>query len=166
MVVDKCMDCHKQCHWSSATVQVVAKYAAKVRSGRMQYACIWLVFCAAPMLLCGCADPPPELETHAVTGTVTFSNGEPVQSGTIDFRSKKDQRLSMNGEILEDGTFEISTIYKNSNLTGAVEGPCSVIVTVMLPGNPIPVIADLPETYDVKPGANDFQIKLPLPAPK
>ncbi len=144
-------------------LQVAAKHAV---GNRYWSARICMFLCAMQILSTGCGEAPPAIETHAVTGTVMFSNGDPVQSGTIDFRSKKDQRLSMNGEILEDGSFEISTIYKNSNLAGAVEGPCSVIVTVMLPGNPIPVIADLPETYDVKPGANDFQIKLPLPAPR
>lgn len=101
-----------------------------------------------------------------MTGTVTFRNGDPVPAGTIDFRSKKDQRLSMNGEILADGSFEISTLHENQNLAGAVEGPCSAIVTVMIPGNPIPVIVELPDTYEVQPGDNEFNIQLKLPAPK
>lgn len=118
------------------------------------------------LFLAGCEEPPPALETHSVTGKVTFSNGEPVQSGTIDFRSKRDQRLSMNAEILEDGTFQLATLHENQNLPGAVEGPCSAIVTVFLPGNPIPAIVDVPETFDVKPGGNEFHIQLKLPAPK
>ena len=119
----------------------------------------------AVLFLLGCAEPPTSLETHAVTGTVSFRDGQPVQSGTIDFRSQRDQRLSMNAEILEDGSFELVTLHENRNLPGAVEGPCSAMVTVMLPGNPIPAIVDLPETFDVKPGDNEFHITLPLPAP-
>jgi len=125
----------------------------------------WLALYLPLLLLAGCQEPPPTLETHAATGTVTYRNGAPVQAGLIDFRSKRDQRLSMSADIREDGSFELTTLHENQNLQGAVEGPCGVIVTIFVPGNPIPLILDLPDTYDVKPGDNEFHIELKLPPP-
>ena len=125
-----------------------------------------LVMVLPLLLLAGCQEPAPTIETHGVTGTVRFSNGDPVKSGMIDFRSKRDQRLTMNGEILEDGSFELTTLHENQNHKGAVEGPCSAVVTLFFPGNPIPLNLDLPETYEVKSGDNEFHIKLKLPPPK
>jgi len=126
---------------------------------------LWLAILLPLLLLAGCQEPLPTLKTYGVTGTVRFSNGDPVQAGMIDFRSKQDQRLSMNANIREDGRFELSTLHENQNLKGAVEGPCGVMVTIFLPGNRIPLNLDLPDTYEVTAGDNDFDIKLKLPPP-
>ena len=126
----------------------------------------WLALVLPFGIVAGCQEPPPTLETHRVTGMVQFRNGDPVQSGTIDFRSQRDQRLSMNAEITEDGSFELTTLHENQNLPGAVAGPCSATVTIFLPGNPIPLVVDVPETFDVTSGDNEFLIKLKLPPPQ
>ena len=115
----------------------------------------------------GCqGEPTATLETHGVTGTVRFRNGDLLDSGVIEFKSKRDQRLSMNGEIQKDGSYELTTLHEQRNLVGAVEGPCGVMVTIFNTGTPIPLTVELPDTYEVKPGGNVFNLKLKVPPPK
>ena len=92
---------------------------------------ILLILCFAVYAI-GCA--PARLPTYAVSGTVEFSSGQPVQFGTVEFYNQKHDRTAT-GRIQPDGSFEMGTYEK---LDGAVSGKHQVvIVQVHMPGEPI-----------------------------
>lgn len=118
------------------------------------------------MLLVGCQKPaPPAIETHAVTGTVTFKDGSPLSGGTIQFMSVADSTLNMSATTGPDGSFTLQTVHGNQNLQGAIAGPCQVMLVYPQSGTPIPNIVTLPRPYEVRPEQNNFEIKLDLPPP-
>ena len=110
-------------------------------------------------LASGCSEPPPPIATHAVTGRITYKNGEPMAGGIVEFRSKHDQTLNMSAFTEEDGSFSLVTIYKNQNVSGAIEGPCQVTITLPIV-EPIPTSFELPDPYVVEAGDNHFEIQL------
>jgi len=69
----------------------------------------------------------------------------------------------MSANIEKDGSFKLTTLHEQQNLAGAVEGPCSAMVTVFRPGNPIPLMIDVKRTFEVESGKeNVFAIKLKM----
>lgn len=69
----------------------------------------------------GCSNQPP---TYPVVGRVTFSDGEPVNSGTVEFLSAEHD-LNARGKIKSDGSYVLSTFRPND---GAVAGRHRIIV--------------------------------------
>ena len=110
-------------------------------------------------LAAGCSEPPPPITTHAVTGRVTYKNGQPMAGGIVEFRSQRDQTLNMSAFTEDDGTFNLVTIVNNQNAAGAIEGPFRVSVTLPIV-EPIPTTIDLSEPYVVETGDNHFEIQL------
>lgn len=73
-------------------------------------------------VLSGCSDGRPQ--TYPVTGVVQFSNGKPVRSGTVEFRSTQ-HKLNARGKIDSSGHFRLGTF---DEMDGAVAGKHQVIV--------------------------------------
>lgn len=73
--------------------------------------------------LSGCSDGRPR--TYPVTGFVQFSDGKPVRSGTVEFRSTQ-HRLNARGKIDSTGRFQLGTFGTDD---GAVAGMHQAIVT-------------------------------------
>lgn len=71
----------------------------------------------------GCSDGRPP--TYSVTGIVQFSDGKPVRTGTVEFRSEQ-FKLNARGKIDSSGKFELGTF---EMADGAVAGMHQVIVT-------------------------------------
>lgn len=77
----------------------------------------------ALLFMCGCSkDPHPE--RFAVSGTVKFTDGQPVRTGVVEF-IPADGSLTATGRIETDGTFKLNTIANND---GAVPGDYVVVV--------------------------------------
>lgn len=72
-------------------------------------------------LVLGCSNQPP---TYPVSGRVAFGDGEPVDSGTIEFRSVE-LGLNARGKIGRDGSYKLTTFRPHD---GAVVGEHRVIV--------------------------------------
>ena len=117
-------------------------------------------------VLAGCSgSDTPDLDTYQVTGKISYRSGEPVSGGTIEFQSLSDQTLNMSSAIESDGSFALMTIYENQNLSGAIAGPCQVMLTLPMPNTPIPALIVLPQPYQVDPTTNHFEISLDFDAP-
>ncbi len=122
------------------------------------------------LAIIGCAkDPHPE--RFPVSGTVKFSDGQPVRTGIVEF-IPVDGSLTATGQIETDGTYQLSTI---ANEDGAVPGDYIVVVKQFIFYDKIPehkhdhggdvdtVYADertTPFKYQVKEGKNvaEFQV--------
>jgi hypothetical protein len=77
-----------------------------------------------------------EYPTYRAGGTVAFSDGAPVTSGSVEFRSVNTPRpVVAKGEIQPDGTFALSTFFPDD---GAVEGKHQAVVVPRVPGSPPP----------------------------
>ena len=99
---------------------------------------------------CGGSGTP----TYPVEGKVTFSDGRPLDGGTVELQPVVQQQppVAARGRIQSDGTFQISTFEPND---GAIEGEHRVRVVGPLPPGPIdpyqspePVIHHKFESYD------------------
>ena len=73
------------------------------------------------ILTAGCSNQPP---TYPVSGQVTFSDGEPVDSGTIEYRSDE-LGLNARGKISSDGSYQLTTFRPGD---GAVAGDHKVVI--------------------------------------
>ena len=81
------------------------------------------LLCIVTFLASGCSrDKYPK--RYTVTGTVSFPDGDPVQTGVVEF-IPLDGNLTANGNIQRDGTYSLSTIANND---GAVPGNYKVVV--------------------------------------
>lgn len=74
----------------------------------------------------GCADK--KFKTYAVTGKVTFEDGEPAQFGRIEFY-QPDQDVTAYANIQQDGSFTLGT---EQEADGAVEGDHQVMIMQMI----------------------------------
>lgn len=109
----------------------------------------------------GCGEStPPAPPTYAATGVVTWKNGTPLSGGIIQFVSQRDSTLNMSSPIGSNGRFALQTIVGNSNLPGAIEGPCQVLVTLPFAGVAEPTVIVLPQPYEITPQANEINIAL------
>ncbi len=122
------------------------------------------VSCAAVLLIAhilGCADPQsPPPPTFSVTGEVIGSDGEPLPGGIIQFISRADPARNMSSMIKYDGTFDLVTMHGNQNLAGAIEGPCTVLVTLPIVGGDVPQTITLPEPLVIEPHENHLVVDL------
>ena len=126
---------------------------------------IALILAISAAAAAGCGEePPPPPDTFGVTGQVTYSDGQPLGGGIIQFISKSDPALNMSSMIAEDGSFQLVTIHVNQNLAGAIEGPCEVLVTLPIVGGETPVVIVLREPYEIDSQENHFVIQLDQPA--
>jgi hypothetical protein len=75
----------------------------------------------------GCDQRP---RTYPVSGKVTFADGKPIHTGTIELK-ERETGINARGEIKQDGTFTLSTFDSND---GAVVGmhDCVVIQRVIV----------------------------------
>lgn len=74
---------------------------------------------------------PARIPTYPVAGTITFADGRPVRSGTIEFRSA-DFGTTATGTIRDDGTFTLGTYGSDD---GAAAGKQDVIVIQLIVGD-------------------------------
>ena len=80
--------------------------------------------------LIGCSGGQP---TYHASGRVTFSDGQPLEGGVVEFRSLDSQpSVSARGFIQADGTFQLTTFLTDD---GAVEGKHQVLVSPKRPGS-------------------------------
>jgi hypothetical protein len=125
----------------------------------------------AAVVLAGCGETK-----HPVKGTVTLDDGTPVTQGVVVFeRLEGGPAVTARGEIQSDGKYELSTDKPGD---GVPTGKYRVLV------NPRD-LTDTPDeektlpydtkylkfqasglSFEVKPGANEYAIKLSKPAPK
>lgn len=83
-------------------------------------------FLSCAYLIVGChAD---RIQTYPTSGKVVFTDGKPVQTGTVELESIT-FKTSATGRILEDGTFVLGT-YSSSD--GAVAGKHRAIVVQLI----------------------------------
>ena len=102
--------------------------------------------------------------TYPVTGTVSFSDGQPLPGGSITFQLTAPDAPTISGEIKEDGAFRLSTFRESSRSPGAPEGVYSVTVVPPLVEHRLlmPPVT-LPTSYEVKPRENHFDVKVDRP---
>ncbi len=81
----------------------------------------------------GCG--PAQVETYPVSGSVKFSNGQPVRSGTVELQSLE-HGTTATGTIREDGSFTLGTY---SSDDGAAAGQHKAIVVQLIIGDGISV---------------------------
>lgn len=140
------------------------------RSRDVLWSCVkgWGVFCLMPVLVVGCAERAPELETWPVHGTVIDQNGVPPVSGVVRFladaeRHQSDPHLITVGPIQSDGSFTVKTHRKGFDYEGAVAGNYGLLVMTdktASDGQKIPVQFDVPERCTVEPGENKLVVKI------
>ena len=70
----------------------------------------------------------PGLQTHLVTGKVTYKDGSALTGGAITFTLASDPSVTASGDIGADGAFTLYTIVGNQRFSGAVEGEHRVTV--------------------------------------
>ena len=117
------------------------------------------------------------LATYTVTGKVVFSDGAPLEGGTIIFESI-DRGLGARGVIELDGTFHLGT-YETDD--GAVAGRYRVAIVPDPPMNVDPDEVKLPPVIDSRyadmdasgleyevraDGPNEFHIQVDRPNPR
>jgi hypothetical protein len=120
---------------------------------------------AALMLAAGCSRVEVP-KTYPVTGTVAFRDGERIKGGALQFKSASDPSLSISGQIKEDGSFALQTLKDKTKVDGAPEGtytatflpPIGEDRRLLMPPT------DLPETFQVGPRENHFDVKVERPS--
>lgn len=83
-----------------------------------------LPFCL--LLTSGCSDGLPK--RYPVKGTVRFTDGSPVKTGTIELGGNG-SRWTASGEIERDGSFVLTTVKKGD---GAVPGEYRAVIRQMI----------------------------------
>jgi hypothetical protein len=100
----------------------------------------------------GCNTGPEPPKTYPVEGQVRLKDGTPLPGGGIEFRSTIDPSKSTFGQIKEDGTYSLYTIYGNKKVDGAMEGPHRVTITPLSKDRTATMPTEYPDLYTVKPG--------------
>ena len=77
----------------------------------------------------GCSGGGPA-ETYRVSGTVKLASGQPLSGGQILFRPIAESPYVARGDILEDGSFELTTFQPRD---GAIAGKHRVMITPEVP---------------------------------
>lgn len=125
---------------------------------------IWLLLLLS--LTVGCSKPgPPPVPTYKTTGTVTWKDGSAVQRCIVQFAAASDRSLNISAITDEQGAFELKTLYGNDNLEGAVEGPCTVRITLPIVSADPPTTVQMKKPYEITKGDNHFEIKLGMNQP-
>lgn len=129
-------------------------------SGNVMHGRCFFAITVIVATLVGCSKPkPPPVATFKTTGVVTYKDGTVAPRCIVQFAPESEPGLNISAITEEDGSFELTTLYGNDNLVGAVAGPCSVMVTLPIVG-PIPKTLKLKKTYEITEGDNHFEIKL------
>lgn len=100
----------------------------RLSAGGFTRLCHYQAVCGASLLavgLVGCFDSGPA-PTFQVSGTVKFSDGQPLAGGQILLRPDNDSKYSARGEIDTEGAFQVSTFKKGD---GAIAGTHRVMIT-------------------------------------
>jgi len=79
--------------------------------------------------LAGCG--PAQIDTYPVSGTVKFSDGQPVRSGTVELQSIE-YGTTATGTIRSDGTFQLGTY---TPVDGAAAGQHRAIIIQLIIGD-------------------------------
>jgi hypothetical protein len=116
------------------------------------------------VLMSGCKRderPAPDYKFSAVKGKVIAGEAALTQ-GSVSFQPINDPNFVATGEIKPDGTFVLSTTMLGKSSPGAPEGEYRVTINVpqtsgSRPIGPFPVA----ENLTVKPGENEFILKIP-----
>jgi hypothetical protein len=119
------------------------------------------------VIVAGCGGGKSSLPpTFPVTGTVKFTNGQPVAGGAVQFASVSDSSFAVSGDIGTDGAFTLATVKGTDRVSGAPEGEYKVSVQPPIPADhrAVPAVV-LPKTYRVEPQTNTFTIEIAPPAP-
>lgn len=87
--------------------------------------CGLLVACLLAAVGCG----PQHPGTYPVSGKVQFDDGQPVEMGLVELRSKSKPPVNARGKIQADGRFQLGTFEAGD---GAVLGDHDVIVVQVL----------------------------------
>ena len=107
----------------------------------------------AVLVASGCSDK--KFQTYQVKGKVSFSDGDPVKFGRVEFyHPEKD--VSAYGSIGEDGSFVIGT---ETDVDGAIEGTHQVMVMQMIMSAEMGVVTDEPRDHGthVAPKFSEFK---------
>jgi hypothetical protein len=83
----------------------------------------------AGLLAAGCGPGTAPLKTYPVSGQVLVKGGQPLAGGTVEFRSTADPTIAAIGDIANDGSFALRTLYNGQTWPGAVEGLHDVSVS-------------------------------------
>jgi hypothetical protein len=109
---------------------------------------------------CGGSGGSAPPKTYPVRGKVFYKGNLPFSGGVIQFQSESDPSLTRMGDIEEDGTFSLVTLFQNERLEGTTEGRYHVTVIPRMSENkPVPIF-QLPHVYTVKPEDNFFSVEL------
>jgi hypothetical protein len=117
-----------------------------------------LHFAVSWTLLTGCEKAPSPIDVFPAHGTVLGVNGNPVEGGVIEFRSKHDYRIRSVASVGGDGKFVLSTQLNNEKFDGAPQGDYEITFSPRGSGY-IPSI-ELEEDVTIKPEENNLTIKL------
>jgi hypothetical protein len=132
-------------------------------TGRVGFAAVPMCVLAMVVASPGCNKSPvrPTVKTYPVTGKVVLASGHLPRGSNIMFEPA-DPKATARSIIADDGSFTLTTVFFESKLPGAVEGPHRVTVVPALTADgegARPAIV-LKETYTVKPKENQFTIKI------
>ena len=115
----------------------------------------------AGVLGCTSGAPAPTApQTYPSSGKVVFRDGKPFPGGVIHFISRTEPSLAINGNIEEDGSFEVYTHFQGEPLPGAVAGPFQVMISPSLKENKAVEIYQPKKEYEVKEGDNRFVFEI------
>lgn len=102
----------------------------------------------------------PLPQTYPVRGKVVFEDGTPLTSGMVQFQPDSESSVITNGNIQNDGTFELRTIRDGLRAPGAVAGANRVTVTSMGDGQRGMVMYTFPDRFVVEQRDNEFTLKI------
>jgi hypothetical protein len=126
---------------------------------------------ALAMFACGCTSPALP-RTYPASGSVVYSNGQPLSDGAVLFTpTAGDPLLRILGEVAKDGTFTLRTQKDNQKVEGAPAGEFEVQVLLPFVTEPRddlkrartrPPPVTLPNSYKVEEKENTFRLELPI----
>ena len=119
---------------------------------------------AVSLALSGCSGSNLPKTYSAKGKALEKESRQPIKRGSIDFVSKADHTLRAIGEIQPDGSFELIAFKDGEEQPGAAEGEYDVFVE--LPGGEGGGQGgqiQIPGTFVIKPGENEFTIEVPKP---
>jgi len=113
----------------------------------MKSLCVYSLFAVAAVILAGCSES--QLETQAVTGTVTF-DGTPIAEGEIIFRDAAGKVRSCGGQITDGKySFDASPGSKKVEITAMRDVPGKMDTSN--PGVEVPLRTQyIPATYNTE----------------
>ncbi len=81
------------------------------------------------LLALGCQRPGDLPSTYPASGKVAYTDGQPVQGGSIEFTpSAADATFAVTGQIEDNGNYTLHTFKGNQKFSGAAEGQYQVTI--------------------------------------